>query len=93
MENDILAGVIGFAIGGLNFVLFFLTLVLAKKHSNKAMNYIVGGYAVKFLITISLILAVFYLSGLRPIPLAISFLATTLLSLLIELTIILRKKS
>ncbi len=93
MTNSLIAIIIGFIIGELNLVLFFLSMSLAKQHSDKAMNYIVGGYAVKFLLTLTLLVIVLLASGLPQIPLAISFLVTTLLNLIIEITILMRKKS
>lgn len=93
MGNEILAGVIGFIIGEINFVLFFITMALAKKHREKSMDYIVGGYAVKFLFSISILLVVLLFSGLPQIPLAITFLVVTLINLIIEITILMRKNS
>jgi len=93
MTNNFIAIIIGFIIGEINLVLFFLSMSLAKKHSEKAMNYIVGGYAVKFLFTLILLVLVLFFSGLPQIPMAISFLVITLVNLIIEITILMRKKS
>lgn len=93
MTNVSLAIIVGFLISELNLVLFFVSLHFANKTSHKAMNYILTGFAIKFLMTLSLLMFVLFLGHLPSIPLVISFFVTTIINLILEITILVKKKT